>query len=436
MKLFNTLKHSLSNSLVNKSLKVLMLRVVGVCLFFALTLFLTNYFSPTLVGQYDFVRSLLIFLGGISVFGMHQSVIYYSGFLNSQNSLGSIKKVYKKMTIIVLCISATIFIVIYAIDNNYIDAFFEKNVALMVTKTAGAIFFYGLTMLNIDVLRGVNKIFLSELYRNVFRYLPFLIGIVIIYNINEQQFLVDLFLLSFVVLSFVSTLYVWFYFTKMEPSNRKITISFNDIIKRSGPMAISSIAYVLMQSVDVILLSKFTNFESVAFYAVAIKLTTMISLVLASVNTVQAPKIAELYSLKNMKELKRIIKNATKLIFLLTFPVILGLILLSEFILGLYGEAYVVAKSALFILLVGQSVNALCGSVGVYMNMTGKQNVLQKVLLIAFFINLVLNWYLIPVYGIDGAAFSTSFSMIFWNITAVVYIYKKDKVKTFLHANE
>lgn len=436
MKLFNTLKHSLSNSLVNKSLKVLMLRVVGVCLFFALTLFLTNYFSPTLVGQYDFVRSLLIFLGGISVFGMHQSVIYYSGFLNSQNSLGSIKKVYKKMTIIVLCISATIFIVIYAIDNNYIDAFFEKNVALMVTKTAGAIFFYGLTMLNIDVLRGVNKIFLSELYRNVFRYLPFLIGVVIIYNINEQQFLVDLFLLSFVVLSFVSTLYVWFYFTKMEPSNRKITISFNDIIKRSGPMAISSIAYVLMQSVDVILLSKFTNFESVAFYAVAIKLTTMISLVLASVNTVQAPKIAELYSLKNMKELKRIIKNATKLIFLLTFPVILGLILLSEFILGLYGEAYVVAKSALFILLVGQSVNALCGSVGVYMNMTGKQNVLQKVLLIAFFINLVLNWYLIPVYGIDGAAFSTSFSMIFWNITAVVYIYKKDKVKTFLHANE
>jgi len=26
--------------------------------------------------------------------------------------------------------------------------------------------------------------------------------------------------------------------------------------------------------------------------------------------------------------------------------------------------------------------------------------------------------------------------MIFWNITVVVYIYKKDKVKMFLHANE
>ena len=436
MKLFNILKNSFSNSLVNKSLKVLLLRIIGVVLFFSLTLILTNYFDPNLVGQYDFVRSLLIFLGGICVFGMHQSIIYYSGFLNSQNSLDSIKTVYKKMIIIVLCISVGLFIVFYAIDNDYIDAFFEKKVALMVIKTVGALFFYGVTMLNIDTLRGINKIFLSELYRNAFRYFPFLIGVIIIYNINEQQFLVDLFLLSFVVLSIVSTIFVGYYFTKLKSCNSNFTISFKNIIKRSGPMAISSIAYVLMQSVDIILLSKFTNFESVAFYAVAIKLTTMISLVLASVNTVQAPKIAELYSLKNIKELKKIIKNATRLIFVLTFPVIIALILLSNFILSLYGEIYVVAKNALLILLVGQSINALCGSVGVYMNMTGKQNVLQKVLLISFFINLILNWYLIPIYGIEGAAFSTSFSMIFWNITVVVYIYKKDKVKMFLHANE
>lgn len=436
MKRFISLKNTLSNSLVNKSLKVLSLRIIGVLLFFSLTLFLTNYFNPKLVGQYDFVRSLLIFLGGICVFGMHQSVIYYSGFLNSQNSIGYIKKIYQKMIVIVLGISATLLVAFYTVDSTVIDGFFEKKVTPIVIKTVATLFFYGITMLNIDVLRSINKIFLSELYRNVFRYFPFLVGVIIIYNINAQEFLIDLFLLSFIILSIVSTSYIWFCFTTLKTRGSGISVSYKDIIKRSGPMAISSIAYVLMQSVDVILLSKFTNFESVAFYAVAIKLTTMISLVLASVNTVQAPKIAELYSINNIKELKRIIKHSTKLIFLLTFPAIIGLLLLSKFILGLYGETYVVAKNALLILLVGQSINALCGSVGVYMNMTGKQNVLQKVLLIAFFINLILNWYLIPVYGIEGAAFSTSFSMIFWNVTAVVYIYKKDKVKTFLHTNE
>ncbi|WP_299223595.1 flippase [uncultured Psychroserpens sp.] len=436
MNLIEKLKYYFNNSLVNKSLKVLFLRIIGVVLFFSLTLILTNYFDPNLVGQYDFTRSLLIFLGGICVFGMHQSVIYYSGLLTSRNALDSLKSIYKKMTVIVFFISAVVFILFYFIDDTYINIFFEKEVASIVVKTVATLFFYSITMLNIDVFRGINKIFISEFYRNIFRYLPFLIGIIIIYNIQEQGFLIDLFLLNFLILSIISTGYLFVYFSNGKGSSLKIEITYKDIIKRSGPMAISSIAYVLMQSVDIILLSKFTNFESVAFYAVAIKLTTMISLVLASVNTVQAPKIAELYSLKNFKELNKIIKSATRLIFLLTFPIIIGLAVLSNVVLKWYGEAYLVAQTALFILLAGQSINALCGSVGVYMNMTGKQNVLQKILLFSFFLNLILNWYLIPLYGINGAAFSTSFSMIFWNITTVVYIYKKDKIKTFLHANE
>lgn len=186
-----------------------------------------------------------------------------------------------------------------------------------------------------------------------------------------------------------------------------------------------------MQSVDIILLSKFTDFKMVAYYSVGIKLTTMLSLVLASVNTVQAPKIAELFSLKDYKQLDDLIRKSTRLIMGLTFPGIVIILILSNFILNLFGEKYIIAQSALLILLVGQSFNALCGSVGTYMNMTGRQNVLQKILLTAFTLNLVLNLVLIPKYGINGAAIATSFSMIFWKVISVVYIYKKDKIKTF-----
>jgi O-antigen/teichoic acid export membrane protein len=278
MTLIDKLKTLAGDSLINKSLKVLVLRIIGVLLFFSLTLFLTNFFKPELVGQYDFVRSLLIFLGGISIFGMHQSIIYYSGFLSAQNALYAIKPVYNKMVVIMLVTCALILLFFYLIDNNYINLFFEKKVAFMVMKTVGALFFYGITMLNIDVLRGINKIFISELYRNVFRYLPFIIGVIFIYSFGEQELLVDLFLLSFVFLGVISTIYVITYFPKDKLANSKISISYRDIIKRSGPMAISSIAYMLMQSVDIILLSKFTDFDSVAFYAVAIKLTMIISL--------------------------------------------------------------------------------------------------------------------------------------------------------------
>lgn len=421
----------LKNGLINKSLKVLLLRVIGVLLFFLLTLFLTNNFDPGSVGKYDLSRSLLMFMGGICVFGMHQSIVYYSGYLKSKNASDNLKLIYKKMVVIVLVISITILSFFYLIDEKHINWFFEKEVSALVLKTIAALFFYSITMLNIDVFRAINKIYLSELYRNVFRHLPFLIAIIAIYILQNQAFLVDVFLLNFIFLSLVSSLTLLIYFSKNTNINQQFNVTYKSIIIRSGPMAISAIAYVLMQSVDIILLSKFTDFKMVAFYSVALKLTAMISLVLASVNTVQAPKIAELFSLENYEKLDLLIRQSTRLILVITLPGIILLLFLSNFILSFFGQDYVIAQTALLILLVGQCVNALCGSVGVYMNMTGRQNVLQKILLLAFIVNLILNWILIPLYGINGAAIATSFSMILWKVITVVYIYKKDKIKTF-----
>lgn len=425
-------KHLSNNSLVSKSIKVLFLRVIGVFLFFFLTLFLTNYFNPDLVGKYDFTRSLIMALGIVAVFGMHQSIVYYSGYLVANNAFSYLKKVYFKMLLIMFVITAILFLAIFFISNDSINNLFDKNVANLVTKTILALIFYGITVLNIDVFRAINKVYSSELFRNVIRYIPFIIAVIILHITNNYNLLVDVFLLNFVLLALVSSVYILVYFYKQDDSKVAFEISYKNIIKRSGPMAMSATAYILMQSVDVILLSKFLDFEMVAFYSVAIKLTTMISLVLSSVNAVHAPKIAEFFSAKNFNQLENTIKKATRLIFVLTFPAIIILTILSGFILNLFGTEYVIAQNALYILVIGQSINALCGSVGVYMNMTGKQNTFQKILLTALILNIFLNWVLIPIYGINGAAFATSFSMIFWNIITVVYIYKKDKIRTFL----
>jgi O-antigen/teichoic acid export membrane protein len=70
----------------------------------------------------------------------------------------------------------------------------------------------------------------------------------------------------------------------------------------------------------------------------------------------------------------------------------------------------------------GYFVSAISGSVGFILQMTGKQNVFQVILLSAAVINIALNIVLVPIYGISGASFATMTSMIFWNLTAVIYI--------------
>ncbi|MEZ4795085.1 MAG: flippase [Flavobacteriaceae bacterium] len=427
--------HELRNSpLTGKSIGVLFLRVLGVLLFFSLTLFLTNNFDPVEVGKYDFSRSLLIFLGTLAVFGMQQSIIYYSGFLMAKEQLGAIKSVYFRMVSVVLGISILLVLGTLLLKTSLIEKWLGYPIPGMVLKTVWAIFFYGVTMLNIDAFRAIHKIYLSEVFRNIFRYLFFFIAVIVLFYGENSTWLVEAYLLNFAFLAIISTLVLWRQFGKasLQWQEGFLRISHKEILKRSAPMAVSAASFLLMQSLDVLMLTSFTDYETVAFYSAAVKLTLLISIVLSSVNAVIAPQIAKDFASSKLEALKKNIKRSTRLIMLMTLPLILILALFSSFVLHFFGASYVSANTALLILLMGQAVNAFCGSIGVYLNMTGKQQVFQVVLLSALGVNVVLNYFLIPKFGMTGAAIATSVSMILWNAAAVLYVYQKDGVKTFL----
>lgn len=421
------------NSFTGRSIGVLFLRLLGVGLFFSGTLYLTNELAPELVGQYDYSRALLLFVGAIALFGMQQSVIFYSGFFSAQNNLGQIRQVYKTMFLLVVGLSVGLNALLYVL-GPIISALGFKPIGSLVYQTFTGILFYAITMLNIDVLRAIDKIYISELFRNIFRYLIFFLGAITLVIIGQPQWLVSVFLGSFVLLALTSTgmLIVYFKQPPLKVFKPSPSISARAILKRSAPMAISAASFLLMQSFDVLMLKQFENYTVVAIYSVAVKLTLLLSVALASVNAVLAPKIAEDYNRGDKKALAAKIKKSTRLIFVSTAPAIVILALGADWILSWFGSAYVAAKTPLLILLLGQAVNTLCGSVGVYLNMTSKQNVFQWIVASALVLNVSLNAYLIPIYGMIGAAWATAASMMAWNIIAVGYVYKMDRIKTFL----
>ena len=79
----------------------------------------------------------------------------------------------------------------------------------------------------------------------------------------------------------------------------------------------------------------------------------------------------------------------------------------------------------LFILLSGRFFSSICGPVGVVLQMTNNQHIFQNILLIAAVFNISLNYFLIPIYGINGAAFASFASLLFWNIFMVIVVKKK-----------
>jgi len=423
-----------NNELIQKSIKVLFLRGSGVVLLFLFTVFLTNYYSAELVGKYDFVRATIMMLSGASLIGTNQSIIYYSGFLKSKKSLQSIKNIYIKMLTMTtaLCLLFALGYVMFT--EQFINELFNKQEAhSLILKAIAALFFYTITMLNIDALRALNKTISSELYRNIFRYTPIFIFSIVLYYTQNQEWLIEAFLASFLLLSLTTLIQVGLLFKKLNLStNNNYNFSYYQIFIRSYPMALSAIAYFIMQSVDIIILTAYEGFESIAYYSVAVKLATVTALALMSVNIVVAPKIAEIYSTNNFEKLNKLINDSARIIFIISIPVLILLFVFSDFMLGLFGANYVLAKEALLLLLCGQFFSSLCGPGAIYLNMTGKQKKLNTILILGLGINVVLNLMLIPIYGIEGAAAATLISMIFWNCLIVAVVYRTDRIKIYI----
>ena len=69
-----------------------------------------------------------------------------------------------------------------------------------------------------------------------------------------------------------------------------------------------------------------------------------------------------------------------------------------------------IARNTLIILSVGQFFNAYCGSIGYLLNMTGKEKIFKNAILIGAILNIILNFVLIPYWGIIGAAVASAVS--------------------------
>ena len=401
---------------------------------FLLSLFLTNSFSAEIVGQYDFVRSFLMILSGASLLGTNQAIIYYSGILTSKKSFGSIKSIYFKMNFLILVACAILYTPLLVIDKEIINQIFNKQGAYeLVSLSLQGLVFYSITMLNIDTIRALKHTLISEGFRNIFRYTPFFIFSIILYIIDSPEDLVLWFIYSFVVIFVISTAVVYlFLFNKNFPKSAAHNFSSTEILRASFPMALSAISYFLMQSTDVLFISAYDTFESVAYYSIAVKLATVTALALISVNIVIAPKIASIYNDKNFSQLKLILKKATRINVVISLPIIILLLLFSEYVLSTFGSNYVLAKNALWILLIAQFFNSITGPSALYLNMTGRQKKLNVILVISLLINVVLNIILVPALGMLGAAISTTTSFVISKILASALVFYLDNVKTFI----
>jgi len=178
----------------------------------------------------------------------------------------------------------------------------------------------------------------------------------------------------------------------------------------------------LVSQADKILLGFYLNPTLVGIYVVASTVTSLIPLVLQSVNQIFAPVIADLHAQARKDVLERLFQTITKWVLGLTLPLAFVIIAFALPLMRIFGPAFEVGWPVLVIGAVGEVVNCGVGAVGYVLLMSGNQRRLMRVQFVMVAVSLLMNITLIPVFGVIGAALASATVNVasnFWNLMQV-----------------
>ena len=389
--------------------------------------YLITYFSGSEgMGIYSICSAFLLILTVVSVLGLDSASIR---FISESNNDNRPKLIYLKILSIILPLSLLISLLFFSFSQYLLFVFNDSNLSNSIKYISFGIFPLSIIYINAESFRGFKNISLYTIFK--FALIPFLASIILFFLNHFKNYSIDspiiAYLISIYIVCIISSLAM---FKKLNilnfPSFKSFeNISLKYLLNISIPMLLTTSMLYVIQWTDTLVLGFYETTTNIGIYNVAIKMSMASSIILFSINSISAPRYSELFFSNRLDEFISTVKFSSKLIFWLSYPIILVIFLNSDSLLRIFGYEFVNAEFSLRVLLIGQFFNILCGSVGYILMMTGNEKILRNIIISSALINIILNIILIPQFGILGAAIASATSMIIWNITALIYIYNK-----------
>jgi O-antigen/teichoic acid export membrane protein len=405
------------------------LRVFGMVIGYLFTLYISNYYGASVLGLYSLSFVFLQIIATISRLGIDTATVKFIAEFNEKKEYSFIEKYFSMINKFIFPFSFIVsivtwfsspYIAIYLFEKEYLTEYFQLISLSIVPYTF--IFIYS------EGLRGLHKIkefmFLQNI-SNTFIAIIILIFLTLFF-VNESYNPI----LALVV-SLYATFFLGFYLWKKElklfsskklinKTSRKLT--YQNILQISLPLTLTSYLALIMGSTDTIMIGMYLTEKEVGLYSVVLKLSTMSLIIFTAVNTVTVAKFSSLWAEQKMDDMRILARKSTNLILYISLPIFLTLWIFPNEILSIFGSEFREASFSLIVMIIGQFLFIVAGPVWQMMNMTDKQKVFFYFSSLSAIINVVLNYYLIPIYGIDGAAIATVTGGIVLNVLSIVYI--------------
>lgn len=425
----------MSNKLYDKNLREILkggvisfvIKTMGVMSGYVFTLLITRKYGAQVMGIFTLVVTILNVFVVIGRLGLDTALLKFIAEFASQNKSDSIKETYMHALRLIIPSSILISLILYLLSPYIAEYVFNKPYLQPYFKMISfAILPMVVIYINSESLRALKEIkyyaFLQDLAISLFASIILAVSLLFLPGVHAPFIA---YITSVIGVSILSVL-IWLRKSKIISVTYTKSIQLKSLLDVSLPMLVTGSLILVIWWTDKIMLGIFRSDAELGIYNVAVKVSSLITICLMAINSIAAPKIAELYSTGDIEGLKRIAQQSTKLMFWSSFPFLIIFFLFPSFILGFFGEEFKAGTLALLFLSLGQFINTISGPVAYILLMTGKQKTFRNIMLIAVFANIPLNLMLIPAYGMNGAAFVSMLSLGMINLlplAAIKYYY-------------
>ncbi len=191
---------------------------------------------------------------------------------------------------------------------------------------------------------------------------------------------------------------------------------------------LSSAMIFLTYKVDQFMVEGYLGMSQLGVYSIGVQLAELVFII---PHSIIIPLRGKLFNMNNnsIEEREVITTTTTKLtMYVCSFLVIIGLIL-SPIIPFVYGKEFQGAIVVTIVLFIGVIFASIAKVAANFFYTEGITKIHLLITFIVLLINVALNWALIPLIGINGAAISSTIAYFFYGVLYIIIFVKRGNVK-------
>ncbi len=415
-------------SYVEKAIKgsaaVFIMGILASLVSYITRIFLARYLTPDEYGLFYAVFTFIVFFLFFRDLGLNSSLVKYIPEFKVKKQYDHIKTALVSALSFQM-LSSVIFIILIFVFGRYLSINYFKNplsydlLRILSFYVLGSVFFR-LLQSSFQGFQNIKIYSLFEFLKN---------SLFLIFSLVFFYFGFGIFspAVSYVLLSFVISLILLPFFLKMFNFSSHRISDFGSVTKKlflfAIPVFFTGIGGKFISHIDTLILTGYVPIAEVGIYNVILPTSMMFLYFGSSISAAVFPMVSELSAKNSFKKISDGVKLLHKYSFVAIIPpAIILLIFSKKFISLFFGLEYASGYFAMQILMIGMLFYVVAGINNSVISGLGKPKTVAKIILFAAIINTIINFILIPKYGIGGAAFSTTLSYIIVFVLSTVTV--------------